>query len=88
MAMEVTNTLRTDIDGGFLVDQDGKLRLCELSEVPKLEKIDFQKKFSKFNTNNLWVNLRSLKQILESGDMIDQVIAQVHIFCCHAISIQ
>jgi UTP--glucose-1-phosphate uridylyltransferase len=77
MSLEVTNTVRSDTDGGYLVDQDGKLRLVEISEVPLQDRNDFQKKFSKFNTNNIWINLRALKQLLESGDMIDQVIAQV-----------
>ncbi len=45
--------------GGTLIQYHDKLRLLEVAQVPKDHEEDFKsvKKFSVFNTNNLWINL-------------------------------
>merc|ERR1712193_277798 len=62
--MEVTDKTRADVKGGTLIEYEGKLRLLEVAQVPKshLEEFKSIKKFSVFNTNNIWVNLESVKQ--------------------------
>jgi len=65
--MEVTDKTRSDIKGGTLIKyQDTPLRLLEIAQVPKEHVPDFTsiKKFKIFNTNNLWVNLKALREIL------------------------
>lgn len=68
--MEVTDKTRADIKGGTLITTpDYPLKLLEVAQVPKEHMHDFMsiKKFKVFNTNNLWVNLKSLKAIFSSG---------------------
>ncbi len=54
------STVRADVKGGTLIQYQGKLRLLEVAQVPKLHEEDFKsvKKFNVFNTNNLWMNLK------------------------------
>ena len=54
--MEVTEKTRADVKGGTLIQYGGKLRLLEVSQVPKehLEEFKSVKKFNVFNTNNIW----------------------------------
>ncbi|KAF9062460.1 UTP-glucose-1-phosphate uridylyltransferase [Rhodocollybia butyracea] len=69
--MEVTNKTKSDLKGGTLVDYDGSLRLLELGQVPHEHVEDFKSvfNFKIFNTNNLWVNLKALKRILDGEGM-------------------
>ncbi|KAF8893994.1 UTP-glucose-1-phosphate uridylyltransferase [Infundibulicybe gibba] len=73
--MEVTKRTKADIEGGTLVDQNGKIRLLELSQVPAGH-IDDLHKLQFFNTNNLWVNLQALKYLMEKGGMNLDIIAK------------
>ncbi len=68
--MEVTDKTRADIKGGTLIDYDGQIRLLEIAQVPAEHVDDFKsiKKFKIFNTNNLWMNLKSIKRFIESGE--------------------
>jgi len=69
--MEVTDKTRADIKGGTLCTTPNySLKLLEVAQVPKEHIHDFMsiKKFKIFNTNNLWVNLKSLKTILGTGN--------------------
>ena len=54
--LQVTNKTRADVKGGTLIEYEGKLRLLEVAQVPKphLEEFKSIKKFSVFNTNNIW----------------------------------
>ena len=54
--MEVTEKTRADVKGGTLIEYEGRLRLLEVAQVPKthLEEFKSIKKFSVFNTNNIW----------------------------------
>ncbi|KAI0032459.1 UTP-glucose-1-phosphate uridylyltransferase [Vararia minispora EC-137] len=74
--MEVTDKTKADVKGGTLVDYDGKVRLLEVAQVPSEHMEDFKsvRKFKIFNTNNLWVNLRALKHIMEAEGMELEII--------------
>jgi UTP--glucose-1-phosphate uridylyltransferase len=67
--MEVTEKTRADVKGGTLIEYEGKAKLFEIAQCPssKVEEFKSIKKFKIFNTNNLWVNLREMKKMLESG---------------------
>jgi len=73
--MEVTEKTRADIKGGTLIKYgQTPLKLLEIAQVPKEHVPDFTsiKKFKIFNTNNLWVNLKALKEVLWAN-MLDKV---------------
>lgn len=74
--MEVTDKTRADVKGGTLIDYDGSTRLLEVAQVPKdkLEEFKSIKKFRIFNTNNLWVRLSAIKDILSRRAMHMEVI--------------
>jgi len=74
--MEVTDKTKADVKGGTLIQYEGKLRLLEIAQVPKEHVEDFKsiKKFKIFNTNNLWINLESVKKILEERHMDMEII--------------
>jgi UTP--glucose-1-phosphate uridylyltransferase len=66
--MEVTDKTRADIKGGTIIQfGERPLKLLEIAQVPKEHVHDFMsiKKFKVFNTNNLWINLKSLKTLLQ-----------------------
>jgi len=67
--MEVTDKSRADIKGGTLITYHGKVKLLEIAQVPKQYVPEFQsiKKFKIFNTNNLWVDLRAIKRVVQSN---------------------
>lgn len=74
--MEVTDKTIADVKGGTLTQYEGKLRLLEIAQVPK-EKVDeFKsvKKFKIFNTNNLWMRLQSIQNLVEEGGLDMEVI--------------
>lgn len=79
MAMEVITPTRQDYEGGYLVGDGDKLRVIELVEVPAAQRDAFRLTHKHFNTNNIWINLKALKRIMESGDVDDQVIPQARI---------
>jgi len=66
--MEVTDKTKADVKGGTLIDYEGSIRLLEIAQVPSEHVEDFKsvRKFKIFNTNNLWINLKALKRIMES----------------------
>ncbi|KAJ6499165.1 UTP-glucose-1-phosphate uridylyltransferase [Mycena sanguinolenta] len=69
--MEVTEKTKADIKGGTLINYDGSMRLLEVAQVPDEHLDDFKsvRKFKIFNTNNLWINLKALKRVMENGGM-------------------
>lgn len=69
--MEVTNKTLADVKGGTLIDYGGRVKLLELAQVPseKVEEFKSIKKFKIFNTNNIWVNLKAIKRVVEHGDL-------------------
>ncbi|XP_063839718.1 UTP--glucose-1-phosphate uridylyltransferase-like isoform X2 [Scylla paramamosain] len=74
--MEVTDKTRADVKGGTLIQYEEKLRLLEIAQVPKEHVDDFKsvKTFKIFNTNNLWISLKAMSQILDEGTMDMEVI--------------
>ena len=75
--MEVTPKTPADVKGGTLYEQNGKLKLLEIGQVPNEYIDDFcsQDKFSVFNTNNIWINLIALEKRLRKGPLNLNVIA-------------
>ena len=70
--MEMTPKTPADIKGGTLYeDSEGKLHLLELAQVPPKHVDEFcsTRKFTVFNTNNIWIHLRHLKKRMEQGPM-------------------
>ncbi|KAF4598160.1 UTP-glucose-1-phosphate uridylyltransferase [Pleurotus pulmonarius] len=65
-----------NIQGGTLIDYEGSIRLLEIAQVPSEHVEDFKsvRKFKIFNTNNLWVNLKALKRIMETEAMDLEII--------------
>ena len=70
--MEVTDKTKADIKGGTLIDYKGQIRLLEIAQVPDEHVEDFKsiKKFHIFNTNNLWIDLKAVKRVMEE-DALD-----------------
>ena len=70
--MEVTPKTRADIKGGTVIKQgENGLRLLEIAQVPQEYQEEFKsvKKFNVFNTNNIWINLKVLKEKLTNGGL-------------------
>ncbi|RDB24844.1 putative UTP--glucose-1-phosphate uridylyltransferase [Hypsizygus marmoreus] len=74
--MEVTDKTKADIQGGTLIDYDGTIRLLEIAQVSAEHSEEFEsvRKFSIFNTNNLWIDLRVLKKVMNQGAMELEII--------------
>jgi len=71
LLIEMTPKTPADIKGGTLYQVGVQLKLLEIARVPaqNLDEFCGQTKFKVFNTNNVWVNLRHLKQALENGPL-------------------
>lgn len=73
--MEVTDRTLMDRKGGHLAQTpDGQLLLRESAQCPESDIDDFQniEKHRYFNTNNLWINFKALKKILNANNnMLD-----------------
>lgn len=68
--MEVTRRTVNDKKGGHLAQNpNGQLMLREVAQCPESELEDFQniEKYKYFNTNNIWINLRKTKELLEQN---------------------
>ncbi len=71
--MEVADRTEADKKGGHLaVMKDGQFILREVAQCPSEEQESFQdiKKYKYFNTNNLWINLSSLKNLMDKQNNI------------------
>jgi len=71
--MEVTDKTRADIKGGTLIKYNGAIKLLEVAQVPKQHVPEFQsiKKFKIFNTNNLWIKIQSIADVVKAGSLKD-----------------
>ncbi len=69
--METTAKTSADVKGGTLYQQNGKLKLLEIADIPddKVDEFCDQKKFKVFNTNNIWINLVALNNRLKKGPL-------------------
>ncbi|CCK69661.1 UTP--glucose-1-phosphate uridylyltransferase KNAG_0C05630 [Huiozyma naganishii CBS 8797] len=74
--MELTDKTRADVKGGTLINYDGQVRLLEVAQVPKEHIDEFKniRKFTNFNTNNLWINLKAVKRVIETGSLEMEII--------------
>jgi len=71
--MEVADRTEADKKGGHLAKlPNGQLILREAAQCPKEDEHEFQNtnKHKYFNTNNIWINLKSLKTILDENNNI------------------
>ena len=64
--MELTPKRETDVKGGTIVKKQGKLTLWEIAQVSSDQMELFQSQ-PVFNTNNIWVNVSALIQVIESN---------------------
>ncbi|MDP2436476.1 MAG: UTP--glucose-1-phosphate uridylyltransferase, partial [archaeon] len=63
--MELALKTRSDIKGGSLISYQGLPKLLEYSQVPTEFKHEFrEQRFRTFNTNNLWVTLEAIDQVV------------------------
>ncbi|GMM38758.1 UTP glucose-1-phosphate uridylyltransferase [Saccharomycopsis crataegensis] len=74
--MELADKTRADVKGGTLINYDGQVRLLEVAQVPKEHVEEFKsiKKFKNFNTNNLWINLKAIKRLVEQNKIEVEII--------------
>src|ERR1700753_892924 len=74
--MELTNKTKADVKGGTIIDYEGSVRLLEIAQVPKQHVNEFKsiKKFKYFNTNNIWMDLRAIKRVVENNDLAMEII--------------
>lgn len=74
--MELTDKTRADVKGGTLINYEGEVRLLEIAQVPKEHVEEFKsiKKFKYFNTNNLWINLKAIKRLVEQNAIEAEII--------------
>ncbi len=72
-AMEVKDRTEADRKGGHLARlRDGRLSLREIAQCPDDERDAFEdvKLYKYFNTNNLWVDLRALRDAMAARDQV------------------
>ena len=74
--MELTDKTKADVKGGTIIDYDGRAQLLEIAQVPKQYVNEFKsiKKFKYFNTNNIWMNLRAIKRVVENNELEMEII--------------
>jgi len=67
--MEVTDKTRNDVKGGTLIDYNGRPKLLEIAQCPpsKIDEFKSIKKFKVFNTNNLWVSLKAIRNLVNEN---------------------
>jgi len=72
-AMEVTDKTRSDVKGGTLIEYESRAKLLEIAQCPssKIDEFKSIKKFKIFNTNNLWVNLKAIKRVVDESALKD-----------------
>lgn len=74
--MEVTPKTYADVKGGTLISYEGRVQLLEIAQVPEEHVSEFKsiEKFKIFNTNNLWVNLKAIKRLVEADALKMEII--------------
>ncbi|XP_062150861.1 UTP--glucose-1-phosphate uridylyltransferase [Alnus glutinosa] len=74
--MEVTPKTLADVKGGTLISYEGRVQLLEIAQVPDDHVNEFKsiEKFKIFNTNNLWVNLKAIKRLVETDALKMEII--------------
>nr|BAP47499.1 UDPG pyrophosphorylase [Gentiana triflora] len=74
--MEVTPKTLADVKGGTLISYEGRVQLLEIAQVPDEHVNEFKsiEKFKIFNTNNIWVNLKAIKRLVEADTLKMEII--------------
>lgn len=74
--MELTDKTKADVKGGTVIDYEGTVRLLEIAQVPSdhVEEFKSIKKFKYFNTNNIWLNLKAIKRVVENHELKMEII--------------
>ncbi|KAA6415940.1 MAG: UTP-glucose-1-phosphate uridylyltransferase [Lasallia pustulata] len=74
--MELTDKTKADVKGGTIIDYEGSVRLLEIAQVPKEHTNEFKSitKFKYFNTNNIWLNLKAIKRVVENNELEMEII--------------
>ncbi|KAJ6843793.1 UTP--glucose-1-phosphate uridylyltransferase [Iris pallida] len=74
--MEVTPKTLADVKGGTLISYEGRIQLLEIAQVPDQHVNEFKsiEKFKIFNTNNLWLNLKAVKRLVEADALKMEII--------------
>ncbi|OBZ68207.1 putative UTP--glucose-1-phosphate uridylyltransferase [Grifola frondosa] len=88
--MEVTDKTKADVKGGTLIDYEGNVQLLEIAQVPSehVEEFKSVRKFKIFNTNNLWINLKALKRVMENDGMeLEIIVNPKHFRNAHGINV-
>jgi UTP--glucose-1-phosphate uridylyltransferase len=62
-----------DIKGGVLIKYNNKYKMFELAECPKNKIEEFQSinKFKYFNTNNIWIKVKAINELMEKDYLKD-----------------
>ncbi|MBW2603062.1 MAG: UTP--glucose-1-phosphate uridylyltransferase [Deltaproteobacteria bacterium] len=71
--MEVAPRTPSDVKGGHIArHKDGRLILRESAQCPENELSAFRdiKRYGFFNTNNIWINLKALDQLIQNSGVI------------------
>ncbi|KAF4362943.1 hypothetical protein G4B88_030221 [Cannabis sativa] len=76
MSILVTPKTLADVKGGTLISYEGRVQLLEIAQVPDEHVNEFKsiEKFKIFNTNNLWVNLKAIKRLVEADGLKMEII--------------
>ena len=78
--IELIKKTDKDIKGGTLIKYNGKYKMFELAECPKDKIEEFQSinKFKFFNTNNIWIKVKSINELMEKDYLknVDLIINQ------------
>lgn len=85
--MEVTQKTRSDVHGGTLISYEGRPKLLEAAQVPAEHEPEFRslKRFTAFNTNNLWVSARAIKRLVEADAIRSAVVVNFREWAGRAI---
>ncbi|VDL16150.1 unnamed protein product [Hymenolepis diminuta] len=69
--MEITDKTSGDKKEGTLILYDGVLKFLGLSQVSKehVEEFLYSEQFKIFNTNSMWINIKTLQDLLDSGSL-------------------
>ncbi len=74
--MELTDKTKADVKGGTIINYDEEVRLLEIASCPPEHVQEFKsiKKFKYFNTNNIWLNLKAIKRVVENHELELEII--------------
>jgi UTP--glucose-1-phosphate uridylyltransferase len=68
-AIELTEKTKADVKGGTLIKYRNKYVMFEVAQCPpnKLEEFTSIEKFKYFNTNNIWIKLSAIKDLIQTN---------------------